>query len=338
MSLVAFIIYVVVLAAGCAGSWKGALYWHNRTRGPQHEDPRDQEIRELAAALSVSRKAVETHGLEKKQQEKQAWELTEKLKKTSDAFSNMQQKFNATKESLNKEIEGKSEFEEEMVQLRRDNEDANSRIDELEIQARAGQHGGMVAELDMLDEGEHALATALQEIDQLRIDVDKWKQHCTVMSSTNKTLRAQVAELNPANRTSAPLEAIAAHDNVVADKIEATDAHPDEFNDAEELTDSVPALRTEVIADDQADTAPADPDDSNSLQRDDLQSIRGVGSKLEQKLNLLGIFSYKEILALETNDFERANLVIPNLQSRIERDAWQDQARALHLEKYNEVL
>jgi predicted flap endonuclease-1-like 5' DNA nuclease len=353
MSFVTFIIYLVVLAAGCAGSWKGALYLNNRRRGPQHEDPRDQEIRELAAALSISRKSVDAHGLEKKQLEKDIWELKENLRKTGDAFSNMQQKFNATKETLSREIEGKSNFDEEVIQLRREKDDALTRIEELEVQARAAQNGGMVAGLDMLDEDEHALASAHQESNDLRAEVSKWKHHCSIMGETNKTLRAQVAELTKGNQAAKQLEAVSAHDDVVADEFPAetsaladpqstaageanrgTAASPAEATD--EPTDSVATLSQEAI---DASAEPADnADDSEELQRDDLQSIRGVGSKLEQKLNLLGIFSYKEIMLLESEDFERANLVIPNLQNRIERDAWQDQARALHLEKYNEVI
>ena len=357
MSIVAFIIYLVVLTAGCAGSWKAALYWSNRTRGPQHEDPRDQEIRELAAALSVSRKAVDSAGVEKKQLEKQIWELSEKLRKTGAAFTNMQQKYNATKETLNEEIEGKSDFDVEISLLRREKDDALARIEELEVQARAAMNGGMVAGLDMLDEDEHALASAHQETNELRAEVEKWKQHCAVMGTTNKALRSQLNKLVDAEKAPARIEAVAAHDDVIADEF-PTEASPDtDTHAAKQLsreqdavseqgqeitaaTDTTPILSQAAAGEGDPEGNPSEDnlDADDGLQRDDLQTIRGVGSKLEQKLNLLGIFSYKEILQLQAADFERANLVIPNLQNRLKKDGWQDQARALHLEKYNELI
>lgn len=77
--------------------------------------------------------------------------------------------------------------------------------------------------------------------------------------------------------------------------------------------------------------------DGNELQ-DDLQSIRGVGAKIEQKLNMLGITNFKGLVALDEDDYKRAAGLIPNLEGRMERDGWSAQARTLHREKYNEEI
>ena len=107
MSIVNVLIFLAVLVAGCIGSWQGALRWHNRTRDAQQEDPRDQEIRELSAALSIARKEVDKLGNTAGTQDSEIDELQSKLQKKSDALTDIQQKYNTTKENLNKGNRGK---------------------------------------------------------------------------------------------------------------------------------------------------------------------------------------------------------------------------------------
>ena len=76
----------------------------------------------------------------------------------------------------------------------------------------------------------------------------------------------------------------------------------------------------------------------NTSGLDDLKSIKGVGAKIEQKLNMLGIRSFRSLLELDEDAYQRAAEFIPNLQGRMQRDGWIEQARTLHLEKYNEEL
>jgi len=93
----------------------------------------------------------------------------------------------------------------------------------------------------------------------------------------------------------------------------------DSTADVGDATDSLPALQL--------------PD-----AQDDLKSIRGVGAKIEQKLNMLGICNFRDLLLLEADDYERAAELIPNLEGRMKRDDWMDQARSLHQDKYNEAI
>ena len=44
------------------------------------------------------------------------------------------------------------------------------------------------------------------------------------------------------------------------------------------------------------------------------------------------------LVDLDDDGYERAAKLIPNLEGRMRRDGWNDQARELHLEKYNEAI
>ena len=74
------------------------------------------------------------------------------------------------------------------------------------------------------------------------------------------------------------------------------------------------------------------------LLKDDLRAIKGVGPKIEKQLHELGIHSYKDMLDLGSDRFPDADDAIANLQTRIERDRWLEQARELHEKKYDEVV
>jgi predicted flap endonuclease-1-like 5' DNA nuclease len=71
---------------------------------------------------------------------------------------------------------------------------------------------------------------------------------------------------------------------------------------------------------------------------DELTDIRGIGNAIARKLHQLGIYRYRELASLSGDDVERARMLIPNFDSRMARDNWQDQARSLHRDKYEESL
>jgi len=71
---------------------------------------------------------------------------------------------------------------------------------------------------------------------------------------------------------------------------------------------------------------------------DELTDIRGIGNVIARKLHQLGIYRYKELAVLTSDDRERAQMLIPDFERRMRRDGWQDQARELHLDKYEEAL
>jgi len=61
---------------------------------------------------------------------------------------------------------------------------------------------------------------------------------------------------------------------------------------------------------------------------DDLKKISGVGPKLEEKLNALGIFHYWQVAGFSAEDVSRVDDEL-NFKGRIERDDWIGQAKKL---------
>ncbi|MBK7983471.1 MAG: hypothetical protein IPK09_07555 [Candidatus Competibacteraceae bacterium] len=84
--------------------------------------------------------------------------------------------------------------------------------------------------------------------------------------------------------------------------------------------------------------APAPPAGAaTSVQPDDLKSINGIGPALEKKLQAQGIFSYRQLAALNDADITRLETAI-KAAGRIRRDDWAGQAKTQHLQKYHEQL
>ena len=191
MSVLNLLVFLVLTAAACFGSWKAALYWNVRTREARDEDPRDQEIRELGAALSIARKelADATDNLESRGSE--AHELTTKLEFSSSSLADIKEKFNATKDHLNREIEQRQELTQELDQTRRELDTYRARVTELEVQAKVASSGsGMIAGFDVApDEDDMELDALRTANDSLEQEVQRWKQHCAKLTRALKQLQ-----------------------------------------------------------------------------------------------------------------------------------------------------
>jgi len=68
--------------------------------------------------------------------------------------------------------------------------------------------------------------------------------------------------------------------------------------------------------------------DSDDLEADDLQVIKGIGPKIAAKLERLGIRRFEHIAGWTPEDIERVNEKL-RFKGRIEREKWIPQARAL---------
>jgi predicted flap endonuclease-1-like 5' DNA nuclease len=68
--------------------------------------------------------------------------------------------------------------------------------------------------------------------------------------------------------------------------------------------------------------------------RDDLQAVRGIGPSMERKLHGLGIVSYRQLAMLDGAELERVRAELTEFRTRIERENWVGQARALYRDKY----
>ena len=72
-----------------------------------------------------------------------------------------------------------------------------------------------------------------------------------------------------------------------------------------------------------------DPDGYSIQPRDDLQQIKGIADVLEEKLNELGISTYRQIMEWDAAAISEYSRKL-GLDDRIVRDDWVSQARELH--------
>ena len=108
--------------------------------------------------------------------------------------------------------------------------------------------------------------------------------------------------------------------------------------------DAVPGTATPEVAIPKASkpkaakTAKPKPAPTQAEVRDDLKLIKGIGPKLEEKLNAEGIVNYRQVAALDDAKIQDLEARIIKFQGRIGRDDWIGQAKKLHADKYNETL
>ncbi len=67
---------------------------------------------------------------------------------------------------------------------------------------------------------------------------------------------------------------------------------------------------------------------AKKTEKDDLKKISGVGPKLEEKLNALGITTFSDIAKFTKKRIEEVDTEL-NFKGRIERDDWKAQAKIL---------
>lgn len=320
MSILVGFLVLLGFSGACFGSWKGALYWDRRTRPPEDLDPRDQEIRELRAALNVTRNANGDYRRKHKEMTHGVKLSQENLQKTQNALANCQQKYTVTKDVLSKEQREKEELADDLSLTRHDMNDHKNRIHELEMELQlAGGPEGLVSVSDQL--GEQAQN---EEIKKLKQEVDRWKQHCQVLGQNTKVLRSKLEQAQMATQPPFPApqaEQLPSNHNPTETFRPADEQPQAQACDAD--TDTLPVLNST---------------EDTHVAQDDLQAIKGIGSKLEKKLHLVGISTFKGLLDLKPEDYERISVVIPNLQKRMTNDGWLEQARSLHEDKYENSI
>jgi large subunit ribosomal protein L22 len=72
--------------------------------------------------------------------------------------------------------------------------------------------------------------------------------------------------------------------------------------------------------------------DSAPSEVDDLKEIGGVGPKLEEKLNSIGVYKYEQIANWKKENIEEFDELL-SFKGRIERDEWVAKAKELYKEK-----
>ena len=72
---------------------------------------------------------------------------------------------------------------------------------------------------------------------------------------------------------------------------------------------------------------------ASASDRDDLQTIKGIGPFIEEKLNALGIFTFEQVSKMTAKIEEEVNIAIEFFPGRVKRDEWAKQAKQLHKNK-----
>ena len=74
---------------------------------------------------------------------------------------------------------------------------------------------------------------------------------------------------------------------------------------------------------------------ASAAEKDDLKKINGIGPFIEQKLNNVGIYTYKQISRFTDYEIETVTQLIEFFPGRIKRDNWKQQALSLLRERNN---
>jgi len=64
-------------------------------------------------------------------------------------------------------------------------------------------------------------------------------------------------------------------------------------------------------------------------EKDDLQTIKGIGPFIEEKLNALGIYTFSQVSKMTSELEEQVNEAIEFFPGRVKRDEWTNQAKLL---------
>ncbi|MGB2278293.1 MAG: putative Ig domain-containing protein [Candidatus Poseidoniaceae archaeon] len=68
---------------------------------------------------------------------------------------------------------------------------------------------------------------------------------------------------------------------------------------------------------------------ASASEKDDLQTLKGIGPFIEEKLNALGIFKFEQIAKMTSEIEEEVNIAIEFFPGRVKRDEWVKQAKKL---------
>jgi predicted flap endonuclease-1-like 5' DNA nuclease len=72
---------------------------------------------------------------------------------------------------------------------------------------------------------------------------------------------------------------------------------------------------------------------ASASEKDSLQTIKGIGPFIEEKLNALGIFTFEQVGNMTSEIETQVNKAIEFFPGRVKRDEWAKQARDLHMKK-----
>ncbi len=197
-----------------------------------------------------------------------------------------------------------------------------------------------------------ALAEKDARIDKLRTELRNWQDRLPPLIERFRERNEEANRLEEALRDAEArirgLEDVLGTDETrvepmtARDLLESYDASNEQIAGDEDVDDEAPgddhhdeiaAASAEADCPDSAESGDVEPL-TNGVEyagglRDNLREIKGIGPAIEKTLNELGIFRYAQVAAMTRYDIERIANRLKGFQSRIEREDWIGQARAL---------
>jgi predicted flap endonuclease-1-like 5' DNA nuclease len=173
-----------------------------------------------------------------------------------------------------------------------------------------------------------------EEAGHLEAELDEARERIRELESGRAETSANETRIEPVH-----------HAEELTDGLDASNDADDHLENASEAPDTVVA--TEEVYDLDAVDEVDDPDAVDEVDdpdavdqefdappmprdaRDDLKMIKGVGPAIEKTLNELGIFSLQQIADMSEYDIDRVARRLKGFHSRIHREDWIGQARAL---------
>jgi len=231
-----------------------------------------------------------------------------------------------------------SRIEHEKAQMRSALHEANTNFENLKIenQTQLSDIEALNEEIVKLEANSSQQAEQLESVAANAADVDLSKvqsnfDHANLrlaaieeklsrMERENSSLKSEIAGMKDSSTISFVNDEPGDNDEIIIEDIEA---RPDdmEFVSKEERST---LARQKIKAAFGNRLVIASPD-----EKDDLKEINGVGTFIEQKLNDIGIYTFKQISQFDTELIEQVTDAIEFFPGRIKRDDWVGQAKKL---------
>ncbi|OWY19509.1 hypothetical protein BVG80_18050 [Sphingobacteriales bacterium TSM_CSM] len=203
---------------------------------------------------------------------------------------------------------GTSETDAEKTRLAANLEDQNTSITDLNalVEALSAQVGDLEMNKSNLDDNLSSLSLLVSDKDavitELQGKIASLTVHLADKESDNERLNKDLAECRSMYKATAK-------------ELEETEKElSEEERKLEEMKKKVALINFERIG------------FATAADKDDLQLIKGIGPFIEQKLNAIGIYTFRQIANFTPEDVDRVTDAIEFFPGRIERDSWIPQA------------
>jgi predicted flap endonuclease-1-like 5' DNA nuclease len=218
-------------------------------------------------------------------------------------------------------------------------QEAYARRDELqrEIKDIRGNLEKVLSERDQLvsdirarDDGADSLQAKDERIEQLARELENWQNRLPPLIERfrvrNEEAERFEQELAEARARVEELEGsqLDAANQTQIEPVERPEELTAGFDASNDPDDEY--VEDEAFADDDAEE---EPDDGPLNAHDDLKMIKGVGPAIEKTLNEMGIISFRQIADMSEYDIDRIANRLKGFHTRIYREDWIGQARAL---------